>query len=177
MGENTLGTMMSKMAKKAGLVGKITNHSLRRTSLTTLMQAGVPPTIVAQLSGHKNVGSLSRYTTASLQQQRMMSEILQKKRKFVNKSTKSVENKRQALNNISNFPVASSSHSPLVDSNALAEMSPANLRAPSRPTNAVQNHPTDPISFQSLTTHQLSTGMFYGATIGSIGTININITK
>ena len=55
MGENTLGTMMSRMAKRAGLVGKITNHSLRWTSLITLSTGGSisPPPITNRIKlGH-----------------------------------------------------------------------------------------------------------------------------
>ena len=44
---------------------------------TQLYQKGVPPVMIAQLSGHKNTNSLSHYTTASEQQQREMCNILQ----------------------------------------------------------------------------------------------------
>ena len=175
MGENTLATMMSRMAKKAGLVGKLTNHSLRRTSLTTLMQAGVPPTIVAQFSGHKNIGSLNRYTTASLKQQRMMSDILQscpnKRTKFVNKSTKNDENERPALQEISNMqPV----QNPPSSNNQVAP-----LQNPPRALDfsASPDRPNVPLMSSISSMHQLTSSIFYGANIGSIGTVNINISK
>ena len=69
MGKNRIGDIMKKIAKKANLKGKFTNHSLRRTCCTTLVRAGVPLTIIAQLTGHKNIGSLLRYTAASNSQQ------------------------------------------------------------------------------------------------------------
>ena len=67
------------MAERAGLVGKYTNHSVRRTMCTQPYQKGVNPILIAQLSGHKNINSLSHYTTASMKQQREMSELLQGK--------------------------------------------------------------------------------------------------
>ena len=77
MGKDKLGCMMSHMAKKAGLVGKKTNHSVRRTMCSRLLHAGVPPTIIQQLSGHKNVQSINNYATASREQQHAMCNILQ----------------------------------------------------------------------------------------------------
>lgn len=77
LGKETLGRMMSNMAKEAGIPGHITNHSLRRTMCTQLLNAGIAPTTVIQLSGHKNVQSLSNYYTADKAQQENMSHILQ----------------------------------------------------------------------------------------------------
>ncbi len=77
MGPTRIGEIMSKIAERAGLVGKYTNHSVRRTMCTQLYQKGVNPILIAQLSGHKNINSLSHYTTASMKQQHEMSAILQ----------------------------------------------------------------------------------------------------
>lgn len=76
MGKNTLGKMMSNMADGAGLEGKITNHSLRRKTCQNLMSHGVAPMMICQLTGHRNVNSLSNYTVANLSEQRKMSDIL-----------------------------------------------------------------------------------------------------
>ena len=76
LGPNQLGSMMKFMAKEAGFVGKYTNHSLRKTMCNTLLQAGVPPTLIQQMSGHKNVASISNYATASKKQQREMADIV-----------------------------------------------------------------------------------------------------
>ena len=78
IGHDKLGKMMSDIAKSAGLEGHYTNHSVRKTMCTQLVQAGVPPTIIQQLSGHKNVQSLNNYATASIEQQMGMSSILQR---------------------------------------------------------------------------------------------------
>ncbi len=68
--------IMSRMATKAGLVGKFSNHSLRRILVIGLLRAGVAPVIIAQLSGHKKHGSLLNYATASVTQQEAMSTVL-----------------------------------------------------------------------------------------------------
>lgn len=67
---------MKSMAKEAGFVGKFTNHSLRKTMCNTLLQAGVAPTLIQQMSGHKNVASISNYASASKKQQREMDDIV-----------------------------------------------------------------------------------------------------
>ena len=78
MGQKTLSSVMKVMAEKAGLEHKkLSNHSVRRTMCTTLLQQGVAPNIIAQLSGHKNIGSLQHYSVASTEQQKHMSNILQ----------------------------------------------------------------------------------------------------
>ena len=78
MGSKYLGAVMKNMALKAGITNKkLSNHSVRRTMCTTLLQEGVAPNLIAQLSGHKNVGSLQHYSIASTSQQKSMSHILQ----------------------------------------------------------------------------------------------------
>ena len=78
MGPKTLGSVMKVLAENAGLTDKkISNHSVRHTMCTTLLQEGVAPNIIAQLSGHKNIGSLQHYSIASTSQQKDMSNILQ----------------------------------------------------------------------------------------------------
>ena len=60
-GKNKLGSAMRDIARDADLKGKYSNHSLRKTGITNLLQAGVAPTLITQVSGHKNVGSLKNY--------------------------------------------------------------------------------------------------------------------
>ena len=62
VGKNEIGKFMSTAAKNAGLAAqhkKISNHSVRKTSTSRLLDAGVPENFVMQLSGHKNLQSLS----------------------------------------------------------------------------------------------------------------------
>lgn len=77
IGVNKLGKMMKEMAFKSGLIGKKTNHSLRKTACTKLLHANVAPTLGTQFSGHKNLASFSNYATASFKQQKEISHILQ----------------------------------------------------------------------------------------------------
>ena len=77
MGVNRLSNIMSRVARRAGLAGKFTNHSVRRTMYNQLFQRGVKSDLIAQLSGHKNVGGLAPYTVASGCQQQGMSLMLQ----------------------------------------------------------------------------------------------------
>ena len=52
------------------------NHSVRKTSISRLLDANVPENFVAQLSGHKNTQSLQSYKSASEHHQRQMSNTL-----------------------------------------------------------------------------------------------------
>ena len=80
LGKKQIAQFLPKAAKNAGLQAcgrKIANHSVRKTSISRLLEAGVPENYVTQLSGHKNLQSLSFYKPASLTHQRQMSNTLQ----------------------------------------------------------------------------------------------------
>ena len=79
LGKNEIGKFMSTAAKNVGLAAqnkKISNHSVRKTSISHLLDAGVPGNFVMQLSGHKNLQSLSSYKSASIAHRRHMSDTL-----------------------------------------------------------------------------------------------------
>ena len=76
LGKNSLGNMMRKIAKEAGIEGKFCNHTVWRTSITNLLQAGIAPTLIKNISGHKNIDSISHYASASRAQIKRMNEIL-----------------------------------------------------------------------------------------------------
>ena len=76
MGVNSITKIAPTMAKNLGITAKITNHSLRKTLCQILYSAHVDPTVIIQLSGHKNVNSVLNYATADMEQQQDMSEIL-----------------------------------------------------------------------------------------------------
>ena len=81
LGKNELGKFMSKArsilpGSIGGAKGKISNHTVRKTSITKLLESNVPPILVQQISGHKRTESLLSYYTASVQQQKHMSNIL-----------------------------------------------------------------------------------------------------
>ncbi len=76
LGKNSIGKFLSNAAKAAGEPGNVSNHSVRKTCISRLMDADVPSNYVAQLSGHKNLKSLDAYKAASVDHQRRMSNIL-----------------------------------------------------------------------------------------------------
>ena len=76
MGINHLTSMLKRMCTAAKITGKFTNHSIRRTTCSRLLDAGIHPNDVAQLTGHKNTQSLNSYATTRINKQRAMSEIL-----------------------------------------------------------------------------------------------------
>ena len=76
MGKNSLGKILALAREKCGLQGKVANHSVRKTGISTLLDYGVPELYVAQHSGMKSTESLKSYKRASLTQQRTMSDVL-----------------------------------------------------------------------------------------------------
>jgi hypothetical protein len=76
IGKNSISLIAKRMAEQAELPGRLTNHSGRHTAIRTLLDNGVAPTSVMQLSGHKRVESLNNYNTTSINIQRDMSRQL-----------------------------------------------------------------------------------------------------
>ena len=76
LGKNAIGKLFVNAAKAARLPGNISNHSVRKTCISRLMDAELPPNYVAQLSGHKNSKSLDVYKSASHSHQRRVSVVL-----------------------------------------------------------------------------------------------------
>ncbi|CAC5378496.1 unnamed protein product [Mytilus coruscus] len=76
MGKNTLSDFVKTKCDEAGVQGRKTNHSARKTTVTALAHEKVPPIEIMQISGHKNVQSINEYCSASLNQQQEMSYIL-----------------------------------------------------------------------------------------------------
>ena len=77
MGLDTLRSIMKRMCVAAGLRGKHTNHFVRKTMMTNLVQANIDSNLICQLSGHKNVNSVNRYAVASKFKQKEMCNVLQ----------------------------------------------------------------------------------------------------
>ena len=70
--KNEIGKFLSTAAKNAGLhkEGKrVTNHSVRKTFISRLLDADVSENFVAQLGGHKRSESLQSYKSASAKHQ------------------------------------------------------------------------------------------------------------
>ena len=70
---------MKEMSTKAGLQNnKLRNHSARKTMIQTLSENNVPSTQMTQLSGHKNLKSIEKYSHLNTKQQMHMSNVLAK---------------------------------------------------------------------------------------------------
>ena len=77
MGVNKLNTLMKTMASKANINNeRLTNHSARKHMIQKLNDSEIPPTHIMQLSGHKNVQSITNYSSLNLKQQKNISCIL-----------------------------------------------------------------------------------------------------
>ena len=76
VGVNKLNPLMKKMAEKAGLGPNVKNHSGRKTMIQTLTNNDIPATYIIQLSGHKNLQSVTNYSVVSEKQQVKMSRTL-----------------------------------------------------------------------------------------------------
>ncbi|CAG2229273.1 unnamed protein product [Mytilus edulis] len=76
LGKNKLGDLAKTMSLKAGLTGRKVNHRARKTTVTSLLHSYVEATQIMQLTGHRNVQSINRYSSSSLEQQEKMSNIL-----------------------------------------------------------------------------------------------------
>ena len=101
LGKNEIGKFLSTAAQNAGLhrEGKrVTNHSVRKTCISRLLDADIPENFVAQLTGHKSTESLQSYKSASSNHQRRMSLTLSRARSSSEKSTavSNVEDLRMA---------------------------------------------------------------------------------
>ena len=64
------------MAEKAGLGPNVTNHSGRKTMIQALTNNDIPATDIIQLSGHKNLQSVTNYSVVPEKQQAQMSHTL-----------------------------------------------------------------------------------------------------
>ena len=75
VGVNKLDTLMKTMTEKSGPKPNFKNSD-RKTMIQTLVNNDVPPTDIMQLSGHKNVQSITSYSTVSQKQQLNTSHTL-----------------------------------------------------------------------------------------------------
>ena len=82
MGANTLGSLLKKTCDSAGISGKKTNHSLRKSTVRELISAGVPAHKVIKITGHKQASSLQHYDKGmSIVEHQKISSILCDKNK------------------------------------------------------------------------------------------------
>lgn len=62
-GKDYLGLIMQKLSKQLGLSRTYTNHCIRSTVVTTLVDSGFDTTDVAAVTGHKSHDSMRKYAT------------------------------------------------------------------------------------------------------------------
>ena len=75
VGLNTLKKTVGEMLKNTKLDGFFSNHSLHRTGISRLFQAGVPPKLIKEYSGHHSE-ALDRYQIPSEKQIQEISSVL-----------------------------------------------------------------------------------------------------
>ena len=64
VGQRKLNTLTRKMAENARLGANVQNHSGRKTMIHSLKNNNIPATDIIQLSGHKNLQSVTNYSVA-----------------------------------------------------------------------------------------------------------------
>ena len=81
LGHNTLTKTISRLCTAAGIEGFKTNHSLRATTATRLYQHGVDEQLVMERTGHRSIEGVRSYKRTSVEQQEVLSDILNNKDK------------------------------------------------------------------------------------------------
>ena len=76
VGVNTLRKCVGELLKNAGLDGYFTNHSLRRTCVTRLFQAGTDVKLVKEITGHIS-DAVHKYQVTSDEQRMGLSDVIQ----------------------------------------------------------------------------------------------------
>ena len=80
MGINKLGSLLKCSCARANISGKITYHSIRKSTVSTLSENGVvglPPHKIIKVTGHKIVASVAHYDKEiSLNEHKKISDIL-----------------------------------------------------------------------------------------------------
>lgn len=67
-----MGTFLQGMCHEAGITDKKTNHSLRATGTSALVNAGVPEKLIRNVTGHRS-NAIHQYERPSLQQRQDVS--------------------------------------------------------------------------------------------------------
>ena len=141
LGKNEIGKFVSTAAQKAGLhrEGKrVTNHSVRKTCISRLLDADIAETFVAQLNGH-NARKAYNQTSQPAPRTKKISLTLSRARSSTEKST--------AVSSVEDLQMASCSSSQNASSNAAV--------------NSMMNSSMNPLLSSTAP-------VFEGANIGSI---------
>ena len=93
---NKLNNIMKDVTQPAGISGK-TNHGGRKALVQKLLDSGVPPNQIIQITGHKNLQSVNNYSCLREKQMESISRIL-------SSTTKAATNVAQTENNLTAQP-------------------------------------------------------------------------
>ena len=91
VGLNSIRKVIETLAENSGLEGFFTNHSLRRTGITRLFQAGVDRKLVKEFSGHSS-DAVDAYQITSHDQRKAISAVI------------SGDSKSETCPNVENLP-------------------------------------------------------------------------
>ena len=76
VGHNTLSQTVKRLCQEAGIQGFKTNHSLRVTNATRLLQSGVDEQLIMTRTGHRSVQGVRTYKRVSEDQKLALSTVL-----------------------------------------------------------------------------------------------------
>ena len=74
VGKNVLSSMVKIMSLEGGIAGK-SNHSLRASGATAMLQNGVPEKIIQKVTGHRSLEALREYERVSTDQNVQVSKV------------------------------------------------------------------------------------------------------
>ena len=86
MGVNTISKILSDAKKRFNLGGNVSNHSVRKTGISCLLDSDIPELYDAQHSGMKSIDSLGSYKVVDKDNQNKMSNILNSSIEIDNKN-------------------------------------------------------------------------------------------
>ena len=75
IGKNTLANVVSEIAKKAGIDGRVTNHSLRATAASRLYNENYDEQLICEVTGHRS-NAVRSYKRTSENQLKSVSNVL-----------------------------------------------------------------------------------------------------
>ena len=77
LGENSLGKMVKPLFEEAGIPGHFTNHSLRRSKVTRMFQAGIEKNDIMKETGHRSDVGVMTYREFSRKEKITQQSILE----------------------------------------------------------------------------------------------------
>lgn len=76
LGVNPIGKLMATISEEAGLSIRYTNHCIGATTVTSLRDAGVAPSDIVAITGHRSLASVDFYSKCNDAARKTMSHKL-----------------------------------------------------------------------------------------------------